>query len=210
MIREAVPIPPLIGECAPGLAILRRVSPQASIDRPRLVVGGRGAGKELVAARLHYLSKRWSRAFVKLNAAAVADSLLDSELFGHEAGAFTGAVKRRAGRFERADGGTLFLDEIATASMGVQEKLLRVIEYGEFERLGASDVVASDVRVVAATNVDLPALAAQGKFRADLLDRLAFAVVTVPPLRVRPEDIIALSRHFGTQMAQQMKREVFS
>jgi psp operon transcriptional activator len=199
----------LVGESPLFTDLLNDVSGLAKLDRPVLVVGERGTGKELIAQRLHYLSPRWDKALIKLNCATLSESLLDSELFGHEAGAFTGAVKRRAGRFERADGGTLFLDEIATASMGVQEKLLRVIEYGEFERLGASETVASDVRVVAATNVDLPALAAQGKFRADLLDRLAFAVVTVPPLRVRPEDIIALSRHFGTQMAQQMKRELF-
>ncbi|MDB5366756.1 MAG: pspF [Rhodospirillales bacterium] len=199
----------LVGESPLFTDLLNDVSALAKLDRPVLVVGERGTGKELIAQRLHYLSRRWDQALIKLNCATLSESLLDSELFGHEAGAFTGAVKRRAGRFERADGGTLFLDEIATASMGVQEKLLRVIEYGEFERLGASDTVATDVRVVAATNVDLPSLAAQGKFRADLLDRLAFAVVTVPPLRVRPEDIIALSRHFGTQMAQQMKRELF-
>ncbi|GIL40360.1 phage shock protein operon transcriptional activator [Roseiterribacter gracilis] len=200
----------LVGESPLFTEILNDVSALAKLDRPVLVVGERGTGKELIAQRLHYLSRRWDQTLIKLNCATLSESLLDSELFGHEAGAFTGATKRREGRFERADGGTLFLDEIATASMAVQEKLLRVIEYGEFERLGASETVASDVRVVAATNVDLPALAAQGKFRADLLDRLAFAVVTVPPLRVRPEDILALSRHFGTQMAQQMKREVFS
>jgi psp operon transcriptional activator len=200
----------LVGESPLFTDLLNQVSALAALDRPVLVVGERGTGKELIAQRLHYLSRRWDQTLIKLNCATLSESLLDSELFGHEAGAFTGAQKRRAGRFERADGGTLFLDEIATASMSVQEKLLRVIEYGEFERLGASETVEVNVRVVAATNVDLPALASQGKFRADLLDRLAFAVVTVPPLRVRPEDVVALSRHFGTAMAQQLKREVFS
>jgi psp operon transcriptional activator len=200
----------LVGESPLFTDLLNDVSTLAKLDRPVLVVGERGTGKELIAQRLHYLSRRWDQTLIKLNCATLSESLLDSELFGHEAGAFTGATKRREGRFERADGGTLFLDEIATASMAVQEKLLRVIEYGEFERLGASDTQAVDVRVIAATNVDLPTLAAQGKFRADLLDRLAFAVVTVPPLRVRPEDILALSRHFGTQMAQAMRREVFA
>jgi psp operon transcriptional activator len=199
-----------IGESPLFTTMLGQVSGLAKLDRPVLVVGERGTGKELIAQRLHYLSGRWDGPLIKLNCAALGESLLDSELFGHEAGAFTGAVKRRAGRFERADGGTLFLDEIATASLGVQEKLLRVIEYGEFERLGASDTVQVDVRIVAATNVDLPSLAAQGKFRADLLDRLAFAVVTVPPLRARPDDIPVLARHFGLSMATQMKYPLFA
>ena len=190
-------------------ALLGDVSRLAALNRTMLVVGERGTGKELIAHRLHYLSPRWDKPLIKVNCATLGDSLLDSELFGHEAGAFTGAVKRRAGRFERADGGTLFLDEVATASLSVQEKLLRVIEYGEFERLGASETVTVDVRVVAATNVDLPALARSGKFRADLLDRLAFAVVTVPPLRARPEDILLLAQHFGLSMAKSLKRPFF-
>jgi psp operon transcriptional activator len=201
MIREAVPIPPLIGESAPVLAMLDRVSTLAGIDRPVLVVGERGTGKELVAARLHYLSKRWSRAFVKLNAAAVAESLLDSELFGHEAGAFTGAVRRREGRFERADGGTLFLDEIATASLAVQEKLLRIVEYGELDRIGGQETTRVDVRLIGATHRDLRAEVAAGRFRADLLDRLAFDVIHVPPLRLRGDDVELLADHFARGMA---------
>jgi psp operon transcriptional activator len=184
--------------------MLERVSALATIERPVLVLGERGTGKELVAARLHYLSRRWDRPFVKLNAAAIAESLLDSELFGHEAGAFTGAVRRREGRFERADGGTLFLDEIATASLAVQEKLLRVVEYGELDRVGSRDTIAVDVRLLGATNRDLQADVEAGRFRADLLDRLAFDVIHVPPLRMRGEDVILLAEHFARGMASDL------
>ena len=203
-------LPPLIGESPAFRACLAQVSQLAALDRPVLVVGERGTGKELVAARLTYLSPRWDRPFVKLNCAALAESLLDSELFGHEAGAFTGAVRRRLSRFEAADQGTLFLDEIANASLAVQEKILRVIEYGSFERVGGNDVLSVDVRVVAATNVDLPSLAASGRFRSDLLDRLAFDVVTIPPLRGRPEDIPLLAEHFGRAMARELGRDGFA
>src|SRR6185369_9119219 len=181
-------LPALLGESPAFLDMLAHVSHVAPLDRPVLVVGERGTGKELVAARINYLSPRWDKPFVKLNCAALAESLLDSELFGHEAGAFTGAVRRRAGRFELADGGTLFLDEIAQASTAVQEKILRVVEYGLFERVGGSAPVRVDVRVIAATNVHLPTAVAEGRFRADLLDRLAFDVVRIPPLRERRDD----------------------
>jgi psp operon transcriptional activator len=189
--------------------MLEQVSRLAPLDRPILVVGERGTGKELVAARLHYLSRRWDRPFVKLNCAALSESLLESELFGHEAGAFTGAARRRPGRFEAADGGSLFLDEIATASSRVQEKLLRVVEYGEYERLGGSDTLRVDTRVIGATNADLPAMAEAGGFRADLLDRLAFDVVTVPPLRARRDDIPLLAEHFGMAMARELGWKLF-
>ena len=189
--------------------MLAHVSLVAPLDRPVLVVGERGTGKELVAARINYLSPRWDRPFVKLNCAALAEGLLDSELFGHEAGAFTGAVRRRLSRFELADGGTLFLDEIAQASLAVQEKLLRVIEYGSFERVGGNAEQVVDVRVVAATNLDLPSLAASGKFRADLLDRLAFDVVTIPPLRQRTGDIALLAEHFARAMSRELGSEGF-
>ncbi|MEL6318577.1 MAG: sigma 54-interacting transcriptional regulator, partial [Pseudomonadota bacterium] len=135
------------------------------------------------------------------------EDLLDAELFGVEAGAFTGAVKRRAGRFERADGGTLFLDEIASASARVQEKLLRVIEYGEYERLGGTETLSCDVRVVAAANVNLAERAGRGDFRADLLDRLAFDVIAAPALRERLEDIPLLAAHFGARMAAEIEAE---
>ncbi|MCQ9153977.1 phage shock protein operon transcriptional activator [Acidomonas methanolica] len=190
-------------------AMLDHVSRLAPLDRPALVIGERGTGKELVAARLAMLSPRWDRPLVKLNCAALPEALLDSELFGHEAGAFTGAQRRRVSRFERADGGTIFLDEIATASQAVQEKLLRVIEYGSFERVGGNETIEVDVRVIGATNADLPAMARTGAFRADLLDRLAFDVVNIPPLRERREDIELLAIHFATRMAASLGRKLF-
>ncbi|MDB5395136.1 MAG: pspF [Rhodospirillales bacterium] len=199
----------MLGSASVFLDMLEQVSSAAPLNRPVLVIGERGTGKELISARLHYLSLRWEKPLLTLNCAALGESLLEAELFGHEAGAFTGATRRREGFFERADGGTLFLDEIASASMAVQEKILRVVEYGEFQRLGASATIKVDVRLVAATNVDLPNEAANGKFRADLLDRLAFDVVTVPPLRERPGDILLLARHFGLAMAQEIKLSVF-
>ena len=202
----AAPSPPeLIGQSATWLETLERVSLAALVERPILVIGERGTGKELIAERLHYLSPRWDKPFVKVNCGALSQDLLDSELFGHEAGSFTGATKRRQGRFEQADGGTLFLDEIATASLQVQEKLLRVVEYGEFQRLGGEDTITCDVRIVAATNVDLPARASEGRFRADLLDRLAFDVITIAPLRARPEDVMLLADYFGQRIARELE-----
>jgi len=203
-------LPPLLGESASFRDMLAHVSLVAPLDRPVLVVGERGTGKELVAARLNYLSPRWAKPFVKVNCAALAESLLDSELFGHEAGAFTGAVRRRLSRFELADGGTLFLDEIAQASLAVQEKLLRVIEYGSFQRVGGNAEQQVDVRIVAATNLDLPRLAEAGEFRADLLDRLAFDVITIPPLRERPGDVALLAEHFARAMSRELRRDRFS
>jgi psp operon transcriptional activator len=202
-------LPPLVGQAPAFRTALAQVSQLAALERPALIVGERGTGKELVAARLTFLSPRWEKPFVKLNCATLAESLLDSELFGHEAGAFTGATRRRLSRFEIADGGTLFLDEIATASLAVQEKILRVIEYGSFERVGGNETHHVDVRVIAATNVDLPTLAEADRFRSDLLDRLAFDVVTIPPLRERPEDIPLLADHFGRGMTRELGREVF-
>ncbi|WP_142849333.1 phage shock protein operon transcriptional activator [Telmatospirillum sp. J64-1] len=202
--------PPLLGESPSFLAMLERVSALAPVPRPVVVIGERGTGKELVAARLHYLSQRWDSPFVKVNCAALSESLLDAELFGHEAGAFTGATRRRAGRFEAAHGGTLFLDEIGTMAPAVQEKVLRLVEYGEFERLGSSITQRVDVRLICATNADLPAMAAAGEFRADLLDRLSFAVVTLPPLRERPEDILLLAEHFARAMTRELGRPYFA
>ncbi|MGD8711097.1 MAG: sigma 54-interacting transcriptional regulator, partial [Ectothiorhodospiraceae bacterium] len=202
-------LPPLIGEDPAFLDVIEHVSRLALIDRPCLVVGERGTGKELITSRLHYLSRRWDGPLVKVNCATLTESLLESELFGHEAGAFTGAQRRHMGRFERADGGTLVLDEIASASAAVQEKVLRIIEYGEFERVGGSETLRVDVRVIGSANVDLPALAGKGEFRADLLDRLAFDVVTLPPLRSRPADVFPLATHFATEMAREMGHDVF-
>jgi len=201
--------PSLIGSDPAFLAVLEQVSRLAPLDRPALVIGERGTGKELIAERMHYLSKRWEGPFVKVNCAALSETLLETELFGHEAGAFTGARGRHRGRFERADGGTLFLDEIATASARVQEQVLRVIEYGEYERVGGERVMTTDVRIIAATNADLPAMAAKAEFRADLLDRLAFDVVTLPPLRARPADILDLANAFGLTMAKALGLSLF-
>jgi psp operon transcriptional activator len=200
---------PLIGESPVFLEVLERVSRVAQLNRPVLVIGERGTGKELVAARIHYLSPRWDRPFVKLNCAALAESLLETELFGHEAGSFTGATRRRLGRFELANEGSLFLDELSNTSERVQEKVLRVIEYGELERVGGNDTIKTDVRIIGATNEDLPALAEQGKFRADLLDRLAFDVITLPPLRERQEDIMPLADHFAVKMSGELGLELF-
>jgi len=157
MVNQA---PTIIGESTALAAALDHISRLAGIDRPVLIVGERGTGKELAAERLHYLSPRWNQAFTKINCSAVTETLLESELFGHEAGAFTGATKRHIGRFELTDGGTLFLDELATMSPRLQEKLLRVIEYGEFERVGGQKTLRVDVRLVGATNADLPAIMA--------------------------------------------------
>ena len=196
---------------SPALATaLEQVSRLAPINRPVLILGERGTGKELVAQRLHYLSARWKAPLVKINCAALADSLLESELFGHEPGAFTGATHTRKGRFERADGGTLFLDEIATMSLRLQEKLLRLVEYGEFERLGGRETLQADVRVIGASNVDLRALVSENRFRADLLDRLSFDVVHLPPLRLRTGDIEELAQHFAVQMCTELGWNLFA
>jgi len=200
----------LIGQSNSFLEVLEQISQIAPLSKPVLIIGERGTGKELVAARLHYLSKRWEQNYLKLNCAALNENLLESELFGYESGAFTGANKRHEGRFERADKGTLFLDEIANTSGLIQEKLLRVVEYGEFERVGGSRTIKTDARLVAATNEDLPTLADKGEFRADLLDRLAFDVITLPPLRERLEDIMILAEHFAINMARELEFELFS
>jgi len=200
----------LIGESPAFLEVLEHVSRVAPLNRPVLVIGERGTGKELIAARIHFLSGRWDYPFVKMNCAALAESLLETELFGHEAGSFTGATKRRLGRFELANEGSLFLDELSSTSSGVQEKILRVIEYGEFERVGGSETIRTNVRIIGATNEDLPGLAEDGQFRADLLDRLAFDVITLPPLRERPGDIMTLANHFAVKMAGELGKDVFN
>jgi len=200
----------LIGQSNNFLEVLEQISQIAPLSKPVLIIGERGTGKELVAARLHYLSKRWDQNYLKLNCAALNENLLESELFGYDSGAFTGASKRHEGRFERADNGTLFLDEIANTSGLIQEKLLRVVEYGEFERVGGSRTIKTNARLVAATNEDLPSMAAAGEFRADLLDRLAFDVITLPPLRERLDDILVLAEHFAINMARELEFELFS
>lgn len=197
-----------LGESDAFLEFQDRVSRAAKVDRPVLLVGERGSGKELAARRLHYLSQRWNGPLAALNCAALAPGVLESELFGHEQGAFTGAARRRLGRFEAADGGTFFLDELGQAPLEVQRKILRVVEYGVFERVGGSEPVEIDVRLIAATNADLPAMAKAGKFLPDLLDRLAFEVLALPPLRERQGDIGLLTRHFAARMAAELGRDI--
>ncbi len=194
-----------VGQSGAFLDSVERASRAAPMGRPVLVIGERGTGKELIAERLHQLSQRWAEPLVTLNCAALPETLIEAELFGHEQGAFTGATKARAGRFEEADKGTLFLDELATLSMGAQERLLRAVEYGEVTRIGSSRPIRVDVRIVAATNEDLPRLAEEGRFRPDLLDRLCFEVITLPPLRVRDGDIEVLSDYFGRRMAAELR-----
>jgi psp operon transcriptional activator len=195
----------LVGQATSFLDAVERASRAAPLDRPVLVIGERGTGKELIAERLHHLSARWDGPLIILNCAALPETLIEAELFGHESGAFTGATKARPGRFEEADGGTLFLDELATLSSPAQDRLLRAIEYGEVTRIGASKPVRVDVRIVAATNEHLPRLVEEGRFRADLLDRLSFEVVTLPPLRHRESDIPILADHFGRRMALELE-----
>ena len=193
-----------VGQSNAVLDAVERASRAAALNRPVLVIGERGTGKELIAERLHHLSPRWSGPLVVMNCAALPENLIEAELFGHEAGSFTGATKTRHGRFEEADGGTLFLDELATLSSPAQDRLLRAVEYGEITRIGASKPVSVDVRIVAATNEHLPTLVDRGQFRADLLDRLSFEVITLPPLRARPGDIPLLAEHFGRRMAVEL------
>jgi psp operon transcriptional activator len=194
-----------VGQSNAVLDAVERASRAAALNRPVLVVGERGTGKELIAERLHHLSPRWSGPLVTMNCAALPETLIEAELFGHEAGSFTGAAKARHGRFEEADGGTLFLDELATLSSPAQDRLLRAVEYGEITRIGASKPVSVDVRIVAATNEHLPTLVEQSRFRADLLDRLSFEVITLPPLRSRQGDIPLLAEHFGRRMAAELE-----
>lgn len=202
-------VQPIIGEAPAFLAMLEHVSRAAPLDKPVLVVGERGTGKELIAARLHFLSQRWEQPLIKVNCAALTESILESELFGHEAGAFTGAVKGHIGHFERANGGTLVLDELATISLRMQEKILRVIEYGELQRVGGSDTLRVNVRIVGSTNADLQERVRSGLFRDDLLDRLAFDVITLPPLRERLEDILPLAYAFAVNMVSELKLAYF-
>lgn len=190
-----------LGQSKAFLTFQEQLSKVAPVNRPVLILGERGTGKELAAVRLHYLSQRWQGPLVALNCSALAPSLLESELFGHEKGAFTGATQMRSGRFEAANDGTLFLDEVGTLPLEVQEKILRVVEYGCFERVGGSSTIEVDVRILAATNVDLKALAVNGRFKQDLLDRLSFEVLYLPPLRMRNDDILLLANHFAARMA---------
>lgn len=203
-VSPEVRIHEALGQSEAFLAFQEQLSRVAKVNRPVLILGERGTGKELAAARLHFLSGRWQEPLVTLNCAALPPTLIEAELFGHEAGAFTGATKARHGRFESADGGTLFLDELASIPMVTQEKILRVVEYGVFERVGASEPVQVDVRIIGAANTDLVWLSEQGAFMRDLLDRLSFEVLFIPPLRERQEDIILLANHFAARMSVEL------
>ncbi len=179
----------LVGRAASMLSVFKAIGRVAATRESVLILGESGTGKELVANAIHGNSDRASQAFIKVNCAALSAALLESELFGHERGAFTGAVSRRVGRFEQSSGGTLFLDEIGDLDLDLQAKLLRVLQTGQFERVGGNEVVATDVRVISATNRDLPALIAAGRFREDLFYRLNVVTIELPPLRERSEDI---------------------
>ncbi|MEO6224357.1 MAG: phage shock protein operon transcriptional activator [Sphingomicrobium sp.] len=194
-----------IGQSLAFLDSVERASRAAPLNRPVLVIGERGTGKELIAERLHHLSPRWAGPLIIMNCASLPENLIEAELFGHEAGSFTGAAKTRHGRFEEADGGTLFMDELGTLSMPAQDRLLRAVEYGEITRIGASRPISVDVRIVAATNENLPAQVERGKFRPDLLDRLSFEVITLPPMRSRQGDVPLLAEHFGRRMSIELE-----
>mgnify|MGYP001373962346 CR=1 FL=1 len=201
---------PIFGTGKATAELLELVKKVAPTDVSICIQGESGSGKEVLARQIHELSDRSRKAFVAVNCGAIPKDLLESELFGHIKGAFTGAIANREGKIAAADGGTLFLDELANTELSVQEKILRVIEYGEFERLGGSETLSVDVRIVAATNEDLPELARQNRFREDLLDRLAFDVITLPPLRERSEDILVLAEHFAVGMVKELGGERFS
>ncbi|HTR52201.1 MAG TPA: sigma-54 dependent transcriptional regulator [Kofleriaceae bacterium] len=194
--KAAAPRWAIVGESQPMRTVLGKIEKVAPVPRPVLVLGPRGTGKELVARAIHAISPRASEPFVTINCAAVAESLLESELFGHEEGAFTGATKQKEGKFELADGGTLFLDEIGNMSLEFQAKILRVLEYQRFERVAGSESIQVNVRVIAATNADLKQAMAAGTFRPDLYDRLAFEEIHLPPLAQRMEDVPVLAAYF--------------
>jgi formate hydrogenlyase transcriptional activator len=196
----------IVGESAALRRVLKQVETVAPTDSTVLIRGETGTGKELIARALHHLSPRRDRTFVKLNCAAIPTGLLESELFGHEKGAFTGAITQKIGRFELAHQGTLFLDEVGDIPPELQPKLLRVLQEQEFERLGSTRTVRVDVRLVAATNRDLAAMAGSGQFRSDLYYRLNVFPVLLPPLRERREDIPRLVRHFAQKAARRMGR----
>jgi formate hydrogenlyase transcriptional activator len=198
----------IVGESAVLRAVLKKVETVAPTDSTVLVCGETGTGKELIARAVHDLSPRKGRTFVKLNCAAIPTGLLESELFGHEKGAFTGAIAQKIGRFELANGGTLFLDEVGDIPLELQSKLLRVLQEQEFERLGSTRTIRVNVRLVAATNCDLAKMVAEKSFRSDLYYRLNVFPLTLPPLRERQDDIPRLVRHFVHRFARRMHRRI--
>src|SRR5580698_7072925 len=198
----------MIGTSRLFTRVIEQIGVVAPTDSTVLIEGETGTGKELVAQAIHNMSARRNAPFVKLNCAAIPAGLIESELFGHERGAFTGALTQRIGRFEMANGGTLFLDEIGDIALDLQVKLLRVLQEQEFERLGSARTTRVNVRVVAATNRDLSQMIEAKEFRADLYYRLSVFPVSLPPLRDRSEDIPALARHFMTRFAERMHKTV--
>src|SRR5207245_6383723 len=207
-IRTEMNFEEIVGQSAALRRVLKQVETVGPTESTVLIYGDTGTGKELVARALHNLSPRRSSAFVKLNCAAIPTGLLESEVFGHEKGAFTGAIAQRIGRFELADGGTIFLDEVGEIPLDLQTKLLRVLQEREFERLGSGRTLRTDARLIAATNRDLGALVNEQQFRADLFYRLNVFPIQVPPLHARPEDIPLLVRHFVQHYARRMKRNI--
>ncbi len=198
--------PQPIGQSQAYLEVLDRVSNSAVLERPVLLIGERGTGKELIAKRLHFLSPRWEKVFITVNCAAFTDTRLDEELFGQS---FLDGRKDTNGKFYHADEGTIFLDNIDKASPRLQEKLMGAVEYGRYQASGEHAEQEVDVRVIAASAVDLPAAVTRGEFRADLLDRLAFEVLTLPPLRARADDILPLADHFGRKIAAELGADRF-
>jgi formate hydrogenlyase transcriptional activator len=207
-IRSEQGFEEIIGRSSAIRGVLRKIETVAPTDSTVLIYGETGTGKELVARAIHERSSRNSKAFVKLNCAAIPTGLLESELFGHERGAFTGAIMQRVGRFELANHGTAFLDEIGEIALELQPKLLRVLQEREFERLGSTRTIKTDARLIAATNRDLAACVEEGRFRADLFYRLNIFPIHVPPLREHPEDIPLLVRHFAQHFARRMNRVI--
>ena len=201
------PQPEFWGEAESLILAKEHISKAAKINRPILIIGERGTGKELAAARLHYLSPRWDQPYLTVNCAALNPNLVESELFGHEAGSFTGAKERKTGLFTAASGGTLFLDEISHLPLPIQAKLLRVVEYGTFRTVGSFKEQKTDVRLISASNRDLLSLAQQDQFLPDLYDRLSFDVIKLPPLRERLDDISLLAHRFAARMALELKLE---